>query len=168
MNHDEERQFGLCPLHHPGLCGGDLGRRDFLKQVAVGSVAAGAALGVLGQVAAGAEQVAPRPGSPKKPAVLKVGYVRHPQGVCGGWPGHGFNNDVACKGYSEKLQAMGKELGVTIDLADATITDDAGAEQFIKAAQGQRPDALMILPMGIFSPWDRANRIFEALKLPTL
>ena len=26
----------------------------------------------------------------------------------------------------------------------------------------------MILPMGIFSLWDRANRIFEALKLPTL
>ena len=168
MKHDEEKPFGLCPLHHAGMCGADLGRRDFLKQVAVASVAAGAAVGGLAQAAAGAEKDAPEPASPKKPAVVKVGYVRHPQGVCGGWPGHGFNNDTACKEYSEKLQAMGKELGVTIDLADAKIVDNAGVERFVKAAKDQKPDALMILPMGIYSMWARANRIFDALDLPTL
>ncbi|MFH1924338.1 MAG: twin-arginine translocation signal domain-containing protein [Planctomycetota bacterium] len=167
MRHDGNERFGLCPLHHPAFRGGDLGRRDFLKGVAIASAVAGAALGTLGQVAA-AEETAPKLPATKKPPVLKVGYVRHAQAVCGGWPGHGFNNETACREYSRKLQAMGKELGVEIDLADATITDDAGAERFIKAAQGQRPDALMILPMGIFSMWDRANRIFEALKLPTL
>ena len=51
--------------------------------------------------------------------VLKVGYVRHAQAVCGGWPGHGFNNDTACNEYSQKLLALGKELGIEIDLADA-------------------------------------------------
>jgi hypothetical protein len=167
MKRDVNERFGLCPLHHPAFWGGDLGRRDFLKGVAVASAVAGAALGTLGQAAA-TQEAGPKPPATKKPPVLKVGYVRHAQAVCGGWPGHGFNNDTACQEYSRKLQAMGKELGVEIDLADATITDDAGAERFIKAAQARRPDALMILPMGIFSLWDRANRIFEALKLPTL
>ncbi|UCE46253.1 MAG: hypothetical protein JSW47_11580, partial [Phycisphaerales bacterium] len=51
-----------------------------------------------------------------------------------------------------------------IDLADAMITDDAGAEWFIKAAKAQKPDALMIIPIGIFSMWARANRIFGVLK----
>jgi len=128
--------------------------------------AAGVALGGLGQLTAeGAEAPAP---PPKKPPVVKVAFVRHRQAVCGGWPGHGFNNDAACKEYTEKLEAMGRELGVTVDLADAAIVDDAGVERFIKAAQGQNPDALMILPMGIFSMWQRANRIFDALDMPKL
>ena len=167
MRHDENERYGLCPLHHPAFCGGDLGRRDFLKSMAIASAVAGAAWGTLGQAAA-LEEPAPKRPTTKKPPVLKVGYVRHAQAVCGGWPGHGFNNDTACTEYSQKLQAMGKELGVEIDLADAMITDDTGVERFIKAAHEQHPDALMILPMGIFSLWDRANRIFEALPLPTL
>ena len=168
MSNDENERFGLCPHHHPAFCGGDLGRRDFLKGVAAASAVAGATLGTLGQVT-GAEEAAPKPAAEKKPPVLKVAYVRHPRAVSGGWPGHGFNNDTACKEYSQKLQAMGKELGVEIDLADAMITDDAGAERFIKAAEAQKPDALMILPIGIFSMWERANRIFGALKdIPTL
>jgi hypothetical protein len=167
MKDDEHERFGLCPLHHPAFCGGNLRRRDFLKGVAAASAVAGAALGTLGQVVA-AEETTPRLPTKKQPPVLKVGYVRHPQAVCGAWPGHGFNNDTACQEYSRKLQAMGKELNVRIDLADAMITDDAGAERFIKAAKAENPDALMILPMGIFSLWDRANRIFDALTLPTL
>jgi len=164
MKHDEHERLDLCPLHRPAFCGGDLGRRDFLKGMAVAS----AALGTLGQVA-GAGETSPIPAAKKKPPVLKVGYVRHAQTSGGGWPGHGFNNDTACKEYSQKLQEMGKELGVAIDLADAMITDDAGAERFIKAAKAQRPDALMVLPIGIFSMWVRANRIFDALKdIPTL
>ena len=91
-----------------------------------------------------------------------------PRPFGGGWPGHGFNNDTACREYSQKLQAMGKELGIEVDLADAMVTDDAGVARFIEAAKAQRPDALMILPMGIFSLWDRAERIFAALDLPTL
>ena len=63
--------------------------------------------------------VAPKPVGTKKPPVLKVGYVRHAAAVCGGWPGHGFNNETACKEYSRKLQAMGNELGVKIDLAES-------------------------------------------------
>ncbi|MHC4176309.1 MAG: hypothetical protein ACYSWU_02315 [Planctomycetota bacterium] len=167
MKHDENERFGLCPLHLPAFCGGNLARRDFLKSVAAASAVAGATLGTLGQVVA-AEETAPRLPAKKKPPVLKVGYVRHARAVCGGWPGHGFNNDTACNEYSRKLQAMGKGLDVQIDLADAMITDDAGAQRFIKAAKAENPDALMILPMGIFSLWDRANRIFDALRLPTL
>ena len=167
MTEDENRQLGSCPLHHANLSGGDFNRRSFLKGVAAASVVAGSSLGMLGQAAAAKEGSAGSQAT-KKPPVLKVGYVRHGEGAGGGWPGHGFDNDVACKEYSQKLQAMGKELGVVIDLGEATITDDAGAERFIKAAKAQRPDALMILPIGIFSMWARANRIFDALELPTL
>jgi len=160
---DEQDRFGLCPLHHPAFCG-DLSRRGFLELVAV----AGATLSVVGQAAA-ADQPAPPPApSAKKPPVLKVAYVRHAAAVCGGWPGHGFNNDAACNEYSQKLQALGQELGIEVDLADATITDDTGTARFIEAAKAQHPDALMILPMGIFSLWDRAGKIFAALDLPTL
>ena len=59
MRHDEDERFGLCPLHHPAFYDGDLGRRDFLKGVAVTSAFAGAALGMLGQVAA-TEETAPK------------------------------------------------------------------------------------------------------------
>ena len=166
MKPNDDERFGLCPLHHPAFCGVELGRRDFLKGMALASAVAGAGLAALGQVT-GAD-VPPNAPPPKKPPVLKVGYVRHAQAFAGGWPGHGFNNDTACTEYSQRLQALGKELGVEIDLADATITDDAGAERFITAARSQPPDALLILPMGIFSMWDRANRIFDALQLPTL
>ena len=167
MQRDERKPFGLCPLHHPDFWGTKLDRRGFLKGVAVASAATGAALDALGQAAAEQSDQPPSPPK-KKPAVVKVGYVRHPGAVAGGWPGHGFNNDVACKRYSEKLRAMGEELGVTIDLAEAQITDEAGIERFIEAAKAQKPDALMIFPMGIFTMWARANRIFDALDLPTL
>jgi hypothetical protein len=166
MKPDENERFGLCPLHHPAFCGEGLGRRDFLKGMTVASVAAGAVLETLGRAAAA--EPAPAAPAEKKPPVVKVGYVRHAAAICGGWPGHGFNNDTACQEYSRKLKAMGGELGVEIDLADAMITDDAGADRFIKAAGAQNPDALLVLPMGIFSLWDRANRIFNALKIPTL
>lgn len=166
MTRDENERYGLCPLHHPAFCGGELGRREFLKGMALTSAAAGAGLTALTPAAVAAAP--PNSPAPKKPPVLKVGYVRHARAFAGGWPGHGFNNDTACTEYSQKLQAMGKELGVEIDLADAMIADEAGAGRFIEAAQSQPPDALLILPMGIFSMWERANRIFEALKLPTL
>jgi hypothetical protein len=157
---DEQDHLGFCPLHHPDFCG-DLSRRGFIQIVA----AAGAALGVAGQAGA-ADQPAPPPA--KKPPVLKVAYVRHAAALAGGWPGHGFNNDTACREYSQKLQALGSELGITIDLADAMVTDDAGAARWIQAAKTQRPDALLIVPMGILSLWARANKIFAALDLPTL
>lgn len=157
---NESERFGLCPLHHPGFCG-DLSRRGFLGLAA----AAGAALGAAGGTAA-AEQLPARP--PKKPPVLKVAYVRHLAPVGGGWPGHGFNNDAACQEYSQKLLAMGKELGIEVDLADAMCSNDASTARFIEAAKARHPDALLILPMGIFSLWDRAEKIFAALDLPTL
>ncbi len=103
----------------------------------------------------------------KKP-VLKVAYVGNKADVCGGWPGHGFSNDAACREYSREFQAMGRELGIEIDLADAMITDCVSATRFIEAAKAQHPDALMIMPMGIFGIWTRAETIFAALDLPTL
>ncbi|MBM3891326.1 MAG: twin-arginine translocation signal domain-containing protein [Verrucomicrobia bacterium] len=157
---NQQDRFGLCPLHHPAFCG-NLSRRGFLEFVAV----AGAALGAAGQTATPNQPAQP---PAKKLPVVKVAYVRHAAAVCGGWPGHGFNNDTACREYSQKLQVMGQELGVEINLADAMVTDEAGAARFIEAAKAQRPDALMILPMGIFNPWARAEKIFAALDLPTL
>jgi hypothetical protein len=165
MNSDEKKLAGLCPLHDPELLRA-VDRRGFLKGVAVVSLAAGATLSALEEGPAGETEQPSAP--PKKPPVLKVGYVRHPQARGGGWPGHGFDNDVACKQYSEKLRAMGKQLGVTIDLADAMIPDEPGVERFINAAKAQKPDALLVLPIGIFTMWDRANRIFDAVKIPTL
>jgi len=166
MKHDDER-FGLCPLHHPGCCGGDVGRRDFMKGMAAASVTAGASLAALGEVSL-AEEVPAKPPKKKKAPMVKVAYVRHARAEGRGWPGHGFNNDTACERYTRKLREMGKQLDVEIDLTHATITDDAGAQRFIKAAKAENPDALMVMPMGIFSLWDQANKIFDAVKLPTL
>ena len=127
-----------------------------------------AALGVAGQDRGRRRGCSPQSPPVKKPPVLKVAYVRNKADVCGGWPGHGFSNDAACREYSQKLQAMGRELGIEIDLADAMITDQAGATRFVEAAKAQHPDALMIMPMGIFGIWTRAETIFAALDLPTL
>ncbi len=146
-----------------------LGRRDFLKDLAVLSAGVPAAAAALqGTLAAAAP--APTPPIEKKPPVVKVGYIRHPGPFAGGWPGHGFNNDVACKQYSEKLQAMGKELGVTIDLADSFIPvgDEAATDRFIAKVKAEKPDALLLCPIGIFTPWDRAQKIITSCGVPTL
>ena len=152
------------PLSRCACCAG-LGRRDFLKEVAVLSAAAPAAVAALHEAIAAA---APPP--EKKPPVVKVGFIRHPGPFAGGWPGHGFNNDVACKEYSETLRAMGKELGLVIDLADSFIPvgDPAATDRFIAAVKAQKPDALLICPIGIFTPWDRAQKILSSCRLPTI
>jgi len=41
-------------------------------------------------------------------------------------------------------------------------------DRFIAAVKAQKPDALVICPIGIFSPWDKANQILAATGLPTL
>ncbi len=161
MAHHDESHWG-CPC----CCG--MVRREFLKEVAVLSAGAGAAAAMVGQTLAAA--VDPIPRIEKKPPVVKVGYIRHPAAFSGGWPGHGFNNDSACKQYTEKLQAMGKELGIAIDVADANVpfNDEAAVDRFIAKVKAQRPDALLLCPMGIYTPWDKANKVLAATGLPTL
>jgi len=163
MQEPEPRLSG-CP------CCGAMARREFLKEAAAVSAGLPLAAAVVGQTLAAAE-AAPRPAPiEKKPAVVKVAFLRHPAPYSGGWPGHGFNNDVACKTYSEKLSAMGRELGMTIDLADAHVpfTDEAAIDRFIAAVKAQKPDALLLCPMGIYAPWDKANKVLAATKLPAL
>ncbi len=166
MKNDESKLFGLCPLHHQP-CGGDLGRREFLKGVGVASAAAGAAWGAFGQVAAAAEEASPKVRTEKKPARVKVGYLRSAGAWGGAWPGHGYNFNVACKQYSEKLEEMGNELGVQIDLSDSKITDDAGVGRFINAVKAQKPDAQLICPIGL-GQWRRARKIIDSTGIPTL
>lgn len=163
MANEEHRTPG-CP------CCLRLGRRDFLRDVAALSAGAPAAAAVLQQTLLAAEAQAPLPRLEKKPAVVKVAYIRHPGPFSGGWPGHGFNNDLACKQYTEKLQAMGKELGVTMDLSGSHVpfNDEAAVKRFIASVQAEKPDALLLVPLGIFTPWDRANQVIAATKLPTL
>ena len=171
MDHHEHPEFNRCPLHQEpcggdsgGDSGGDIARRDFLKQASILSLGVPAAMGALQQTLAAA---APAANAQKQPAVVKVGYLRHAHAVGGGWPGHGFNNDVACKQYSEKLEAMGRELGVEIDLADSHLIDNAGVERFINACEAQKPDALVICPIGL-GKWGDAQRIIDTTGLPTL
>jgi len=162
MQNDERVESG-CP------CCLKVGRRDFLKDVAVMSAGVPAVAAVLGQAAA-ADPPAATARIEKKPAVVKVCYLRHPGAYSGGWPGHGFNNDLACKQYSQKLQAMGKDLGVVVDVAGAEVpfTDDGRIGEFLAAVNAPKPDALLVCPMGIFSPWDKAQKMIAAAKLPTL
>jgi hypothetical protein len=139
-------------------------RREFLKGVS--------ALAVGGSIMAdcfAAGEPSPARGS-KSPAVLKVAFIRNPAPLSGGWPGHGFNNDVACKAYAGKLESMGRELGITVDLehADVPFTDESKINRFISATQERKPDALLVCPIGIFTPWDKAEKVFAATKLPTL
>jgi hypothetical protein len=144
-------------------------RREFLKEVAVLSAGAGAAATLLSQTMAAAAP-RPTPRIEKKPAVVKVGYIRHPGPYSGGWPGHGFNSDTACKQYTEKLLAMGKELGVQIDVADADVpfNNEAAVDRFIATVKAQKPGALLLCPIGIYAPWDKANKVIAAARLPTL
>lgn len=160
MEHHDEPRFG-CPC----CCG--MVRREFLKEVAVLSAGAGAAAALVSQTVAVASPV---PRIEKKPPVVKVGYIRHPGPYSGGWPGHGFNNDTACKQYTEKLQAMGKELGVEIDVADANVSfnNESAVDHFIAAVKAQEPDVLLLCPIGIYAPWDKANKVIAATGLPTL
>ena len=172
MERPENRTFGGCPLHHP-FFRAPVGRRDFLRQASAVAAGIPLAAGAVGTALAGEEAAAPTlPATParKEPAVVKVAYLRHPAAFAGGWPGHGFNNDAACKEYSEKLQSIGRELGVEMDLTGAEVpfTDAARIEGLVAAIKARKPDALLLCPIGIFSPWDRANEVIAAAGLPTL
>jgi hypothetical protein len=150
-------------------CCAALGRRDFLKEVAAVSAVAPVATAALEETLFGAATAAAAPRQ-KRPAVVKVGFIRHPGKFAGGWPGHGFDNDLACKRYSEKLQALGKELGLVVDLADSYIPvgEPAATDRFIAAVAKGQPDALLLCPIGIFTPWDRARKILDSCRLPTI
>ncbi|HUT88369.1 MAG TPA: hypothetical protein VMY37_02635 [Thermoguttaceae bacterium] len=165
MTDKETLRFSRCPLHHEACCS-DMDRRSFLKQASILSAAVPVAAGALGHALAAAAVTAPAPAE-KQPPVVKVGYLRYAKAVGGGWPGHGFNNDLACKEYSQKLEQMGRELNVRIDLADAEITDEAGVDRFVAAAKKQTPDALLICPIGL-GQWDRAQKILGTTGMPTL
>jgi hypothetical protein len=149
---------------------GCFSRRAFLGRASVLAAGVPAALGVAGTWLRAGEAPPPPAPARKEPAVVKVGFLRNPAPLSGGWPGHGFNNDVACKEYAEKLGAMGRELGVAIDMAGAEVpfNDEAAVNRFIAAVQAKRPDALLLCPIGIFTPWEKAGKILEATKLPTL
>jgi len=175
MDRPEDHGFGGCPLHH-GLPASAFGRRAFLKGFS--AIAAGVPLtaGAFGSAPRAGEAPSPAAAppapapAPKKPAVVKVAFIRHPAAFSGGWPGHGFNNDTACREYAEKLGAIGRELGIEIDLADSHVpfTDPTKVDGFIAAAKARKPDALLLLPLGIFSPWDQANKIIDVAGLPAL
>jgi len=166
MTDKETSRFSRCPHHHEGCCSG-MDRRSFLKQASILSAGVPVAAGALGQVLAVQAGAGPPAPPQKQPPVVKVGYLRYPGAVGGGWPGHGFDNDVACKEWSEKLEHLGEELGVKIDLADAKITDEPGVERFITAVGAEKPDALLISPIGL-GQWDRAQKILVSTGLPTL
>jgi levanase/fructan beta-fructosidase len=52
VKRDDFKRFGVFSRQHSAFCNGELGWRDFLKSVAATLVAAGAALGAVGEVAA--------------------------------------------------------------------------------------------------------------------
>jgi hypothetical protein len=149
---------------------GCFSRRAFLGRASAIAAGVPAAAGAAGTWLQAGEAPPPPAPARKEPAVVKVGFLRNPAPLSGGWPGHGFNNDVACKEYAEKLGAMGRGLGVAIDLDDAGVpfTDEAAVDRFIAAVQAKKPDALILCPIGIFTPWKKAGKILEAIRLPTL
>lgn len=152
------RVVGLGPM--PSA----MARRDFL------AVAGGfpLALAALGRLVDAAEAPPARPA--KKPPVVKVGFLRSRGPGPGSWPGHGFNVEAACKDWTAKLQKMGQELGVQLALgAECAVYDDADAARFMGALKTDKPDALLLVPLGIFYRWDVAKKIVaENPGVPTL
>lgn len=147
MTRDCER-CGCCGPRSAGM-----GRRDFL------AAAAGVplVLGVLDRVLAAAAEPPARPA--KKPAVVKVGYLRPRGSRAGGWPGHGYDVNKSCKEYTTKLEAMGKELGMQVAIGpESAVYDDAAAGKFVASAKAEKPDAILLVPIGL-GRWGPAYRI---------
>ena len=135
------------------------------------AVGASLVLGALEKMVAADDDQKPQPvGLPKKPAAVKVGFLR-PRGSEGGaWPGHGYNFDTWCAEYTSKLRKMGKDLGMNIVIgSDAMLYDGDPLTKFIEATKKEKPDALLLAPIGIFGRWKRAGQILEAVGgIPTL
>ena len=132
-----------------------MGRRQFLAAAA--GVPLG--LGVLGRVLAAAGEPPARPA--KKPAVVKVGYLRPRGAVGGGWPGHGYDINASCKEYTTRLQAMGKELGMQVAIGpESAVYDEAAAGKLVASVKATKPDAILLVPIGL-GMWGSAYKIIR-------
>jgi hypothetical protein len=161
------------PNHSCGCGGGShaggMGRRTFLAAAPTMAAGAFVALGALEKMVAAADK-APQPvGAPKKPAVVKVGFIRARGAFSSCWPGHGYNFDSHCEEYVRGLQKLGKELGMNLVVgADAMLCDGQPLTRFIEAAKAEKPDALLLAPIGIWR-WQRVDEILKAVgNVPTL
>jgi hypothetical protein len=135
-------------------------RRTFLGLAAAVPFPVGALERVL--AAAGAEAALARPA--KRPPVVKVGFLRPRGSSAGAWPGHGFNVDTHCTEWTTKLKKMGEELGVQAAIgADSELVDDPAVARFVAAAKADRPDAIVLVPLGIFHRWDVAKKMVAEL-----
>ena len=147
---------------------GGVGRRDFLASLPACAAGVPLALAALDRaIAAAGDETAPRPA--KKPAVVKVGYLRPRGARAGGWPGHGYDVNANCREYSAGLEKLGKELGMRIEAGPAAaLYGQAEIAKFVASVKAEKPDAILLVPIGL-GRWGQAQRILgEARGIPAL
>ena len=113
-----------------------------------------------------------RPGRPKKPAVIRAGFVYPPTETLRNagyysWPGSTFDAEGRQLQYIGKLQAMEAALGIRVSAERQPLDTGDSVTQFINQAKAERPDALFLAPFKK-GHWPNIMRIVEETKLPTI
>lgn len=147
---------------------GGLSRRTFLH--AVGGATAVLSAGP--QRWLGGLAMAQPAGQPKKPAVVRAGFVYPPTETLReagyySWPGSTFDAEGRQLQYIGKLQAMEAALGVRVSVERQPLDEGDNVTQFINQARVEKPDALFLAPFKK-GHWPNITRIVEETKLPTV
>ena len=111
-------------------------------------------------------------GQPKKPAVVRAGFVYPPTETLRkagyySWPGSTFDAEGRQMQYIGKLQAMEAALGIRVSVERQPLDEGGSVTQFINQAKAEKPDALFLAPFKK-GHWPNITRIVEETKLPTV
>ena len=147
---------------HGGHASG-LGRRDFLAGLsALGGSALAMHLGFFDKAIAQALGATPRAGADRA-TVFHAGFTRQPMDAYWmGWPGAAYDIPASQQRYTEILGGAAERLGVSIDVQDDALVDDATVDAFAARVKEAGSDGVILTVMGLHPDgWSQVNRFLE-------
>lgn len=150
---------------HTSCC---CGRREFLQAV---GAAAGSATFLAG---GGLATQTPASSTPpeKRVATVQGAFVYPPSKTLReagywSWPGSSFDAEGHQRQYLAKIKAMGRELGMRIQMDEKPLDGEPDVAGFIARAKQARPDGLLLIPFKK-GHWGHVTRIVEETKIPAV
>ena len=154
-----------------GCCSCGHNRREFLASV---GVAAGW-MALAPWQAAG--ETAPLPARPKDGGVVRVAFLYPPSSTFSGnpdgwwsWPGNEFDAEGRQKQYTETLRQVERDLGMRLEIPEASIANDQDAERLATELKETRPDGLLLIMFynGSLPQADRLLAAAEEAGIPAI
>jgi len=146
----------------------EISRRNFLQ--AVGSTAAGISLSPKELLGSGASTESKA--RQKRPAIVRGAFLYPPTESLRkvgyySWPGSSFDAEGRQRQYMDRINRIGRKLGMRIAMDKQPLDDAASVTRFINEVKQSKPDGLLLIPFKK-SHWEHVTRIVEEVRIPTV